>query len=452
MTRSTDTICALATPVGKGGISVVRVSGREALALCRAVTGIVPTPRVATSCRFLSENGELIDAGLTLFFRGPFSFTGEDVCEFHCHGSPVVVDQLLQRLVVFGARLARPGEFSERAFLNDKLDLTQAEAIADLIDSSTVEAARHAVRSLQGEFSRLVQQLVKDVIALRVYIEASIDFSDEEIDFLGAGQTSDKLLALITTLDTILAQAKTGTLLREGLKVVIAGEPNVGKSTLLNVLSGLDLAIVTPIAGTTRDMIHHEISLDGIPLHITDTAGLRDSADPVEAEGMRRARAAVLEADHVLLLVDARDRDRLSSLPLWQEFAALQLPQWTVVFNKIDLTSIAAGCDSSQLPARIFISAAHASGIDLLKAHLKQCAGLVPGTDGGFMARRRHLTALHAAKDSLLAAKQCLDDLNAGELIAEELRNVQRSLDEITGRFTTDDLLGAIFSSFCIGK
>ncbi len=452
MEKQNDTICALATAAGKGGVSVIRVSGPQAPAFCRKLTGDTPEPRQVSLSKFHAASGELIDSGLSIFFPGPRSFTGEDVCEFHCHGSPVVVDQLLARLVEFGARLARPGEFSERAFLNDKLDLTQAEAIADLIDSSTVQAARHAVRSLQGDFSRLIRNLVAQVIELRVYVEASIDFADEEIDFLASGNILARLQALVSAVDLTLAQAKTGSLLREGLRVVIAGAPNVGKSTLLNALCGQEVAIVTPIPGTTRDMLQREINLDGIVVHLTDTAGLRQSDDPVESEGILRARKALAEADHVLLLVDAANVDDFQSLPVWQEFAALPLHQLTVVFNKIDLHQMPPMIQPATVPQKLFLSASTRAGLDLLKQHLKNCAGLTPATDGGFMARRRHLVALAGAKESLKQAIHCLEDLKAGELVAEELRNVQKQLDEITGKFTTDDLLGAIFSSFCIGK
>ncbi|MES2604507.1 MAG: tRNA uridine-5-carboxymethylaminomethyl(34) synthesis GTPase MnmE [Pseudomonadota bacterium] len=452
MIPSVDTICALATPAGKGGISVIRVSGPKTLDLCLQLTGLTPAPRQCLFAKFCSPAGELIDAGLALYFKSPHSFTGEDVCEFHCHGSPVVVDQLLQTLAVQGARLARPGEFSERAFLNDKLDLTQAEAIADLIDSSSVAAARHAVRSLQGDFSKLITQLVSDVVALRVYVEASIDFADEEIDFLNAGNIAERLQAQLTLLEQILAQAKQGSLLREGLQVVIAGAPNAGKSTLLNSLSGEEVAIVTPVAGTTRDMLRHQITLDGIPIHLTDTAGLRDSDDPIEQEGIRRARAAITRADHVLLLVDAQQTLDYRSLPLWKELSALSAQQLTVVFNKIDLCEIEAHANTNSAPVELFLSAHKRTGLTLLKDHLKLCAGFNPAVDGGFIARRRHLIALTNAASGLYAALHCLQELKAGELVAEELRKVQQSLDEITGKFTTDDLLGAIFSSFCIGK
>jgi len=447
-----DTICALASAVGKGGVSVIRVSGPKVVEFCQGLAGHNPAPGLVNFSRFKSSSGELIDTGLTLFFKGPRSFTGEDVCEFHCHGSPVVVDQILAQLTAFGARLARPGEFSERAFLNNKLDLAQAEAIADLIDSSTVQAARHAIRSLQGDFSRLVATLVKQVIELRVYVEASIDFADEEIDFLSSGNILARLQALVATIDQTLVQAKTGSLLREGLRVVIAGAPNVGKSTLLNALCGEEVAIVTPIAGTTRDMLQREINLDGIPVHITDTAGLRHSDDPIEAEGILRARRALTEADHVLLLFDAANRDDFRSLPVWQEFSALPLQQLTVVFNKIDLCGQKSSIQRGEAPQQLFLSAATLDGLDLLKQHLKLCAGLTPGSDGGFMARRRHLVALAAAKAALLQSIHCLEFLHAGELVAEELRKAQQYLDEITGKFSTDDLLGAIFSSFCVGK
>lgn len=452
MHTQNDTICALASATGKGGVSVIRVSGAKARAYCQSLTDLTPEPRIALFSKFQTSTAELIDTGLTLFFKGPHSFTGEDVCEFHCHGSPVVVDQILTQLVNLGARLARPGEFSERAFLNNKIDLAQAEAIADLIDSSTVQAARHAVRSLQGDFSKLVYELVRQVIELRVYVEASIDFADEDIDFLSRGNILARLQTLVTTINTTLTQAQTGSLLREGLRVVIVGAPNVGKSTLLNALCGHEVAIVTPIAGTTRDMLQQIINIDGIAVHVTDTAGLRQSDDPIEAEGILRARKALAEADHVLLLFDANDRDVFRTLPVWQELSGLPLHRLTLVFNKIDLCHLKSAVYLDSVPQQLFLSAATRDGLELLKEYLKTCAGLVPGSDGGFMARRRHLAALTTARDSLMKAVHCLEYLNAGELVAEELRTAQQHLDEITGKFTTDDLLGAIFSSFCVGK
>ncbi len=452
MPITNDTICALATPVGKGGVSVIRVSGSNALPLCQVLTGLQPTPRQAVLGSFRARGGELIDNGFVLYFKAPHSFTGEDVCEFHCHGSPMVVDQVLTFLVAHGARLARPGEFSERAFLNDKLDLTQAEAIADLIDSASISAARHAIRSLQGDFSQLVHQLVSQLVELRAYVEAAMDFADEEIDFLGAGNVRSRLVALMTTLQQIQLQAKQGSLLREGLKVVMAGAPNAGKSTLLNALCGHDVAIVTSIAGTTRDLLQHEISLDGIPVHLTDTAGLRDSGDPVEAEGIRRARAAINDADLVLLLIDIQQSADVISDPLWHELNTLAVGKLTVVLNKTDLSNLDPAIDHVEGVTSIRLSAHTRAGLHLLRDHIKHRAGVNPAEDGGFIARRRHLIALDAAYKALQQALYCLDCLQASELVAEELRNAQQSLDEITGKFTSDDLLGAIFSSFCIGK
>ena len=452
MTLTNDTICALASAAGKGGVSVVRLSGSRSLLLCKAIAGLQPAPRLATLASLRNSQGELIDSGLVLYFQGPHSFTGEDVCEFHCHGSPIVVDQLLQTLVELGARLARPGEFSERAFLNDKLDLTQAEAIADLIDSASVSAARHAVRSLQGEFSRLVTQLTAQLIELRVYVEAALDFADEDIDFINSGNIQSRIAALQQILQHIQLQARQGSLLREGLKVVLAGAPNAGKSTLLNALCGQDVAIVTSIAGTTRDLLRHEITLDGIPVHLTDTAGLHDSKDPVEAEGIRRARAAICDADHVLMLVDAHRTADAKADPLWQELQQLAAGKLTLVFNKTDLTGHQPSIDTIDDIPVIHLSAQTGAGLSLLREHIKHCAGFNPAEDGGFIARRRHLVALNEADTALQNALRCLEQLQASELVAEELRKAQQALDAITGKFTTDDLLGAIFSSFCIGK
>ncbi len=452
MTPTNDTICALATAAGKGGVSVIRLSGSRSLSLCKAVTGLHPVARLATLASLRTPQGELIDSGLVLYFQGPHSFTGEDVCEFHCHGSPIVVDQLLQTLVDLGARLARPGEFSERAFLNDKIDLTQAEAIADLIDSASVAAARHAARSLQGEFSKLVSQLTSQLIELRVYVEAALDFADEDIDFINSGNISSRIASLQQILQQILQQAKQGSLLREGLKVVLAGAPNAGKSTLLNALCGQDVAIVNSIAGTTRDLLRHEINLDGIPVHLTDTAGLRESDDPVEAEGIRRAKTAVRDADQVLLLIDAHRISTAESDPLWQELQLLAAGKLTVVYNKTDLTGQQPASDVVGGVSAIYLSAHTGAGLSLLRDHIKRCAGYNAAEDGGFIARRRHLLALGEADAALQRALHCLKQLQASELVAEELRKAQQALDEITGKFTTDDLLGAIFSSFCIGK
>ena len=452
MALANDTICALATAVGKGGVSVIRLSGSRSLSMCSAVAGLQPAARLATLASFRNVHGDLIDSGLVLYFRSPHSFTGEDVCEFHCHGSPIVVDQLLQTLVELGARLARPGEFSERAFLNDKIDLTQAEAIADLIDSASITAARHAARSLQGEFSRLVSQLTAQLIELRVYVEAALDFADEDIDFINSGNIRSRIAGLQQILRQIRLQARQGSLLREGLKVVLAGAPNAGKSTLLNALCGQDVAIVTSIAGTTRDLLQHEITLDGIPVHLTDTAGLRDSNDPVEAEGIRRAKTAIRDADQVLLLIDSQRTPDAESDPLWHELQELAAGKLTVVFNKTDLTGQSPATGTIAGVPVIHLSAHSGAGLSLLRDHIKHCAGLNPAEDGGFIARRRHLLALDEADASLMRSLHCLEQLQASELVAEELRKAQQALDAITGKFTTDDLLGAIFSNFCIGK
>lgn len=452
MTATIDTICALATPAGRGGVSVVRLSGPLTAVLASKVAGRLPAPGQQRLATFRDRTGTVIDQGLLLYFAAPHSFTGEAVAEFHCHGSPIIVDWLLQTLVALGARLARPGEFSQRAFLNDKLDLLQAEAIADLIASSSSVAARHALRSLQGDFSRLITALVKQVIELRVYIEAALDFPEEEIDFLGQGHIDARLQSLQQQLLQTLASARQGALLQEGLKVVIAGAPNAGKSTLLNALSGDDIAIVTPIAGTTRDMLRQPIQVDGIPLTLVDTAGLHASEDPVEQEGMRRARAALTDADVVLLVVDAVDPVPFESSDLFAELQQQVGNRLTVILNKIDLLAEQPRSAMHGSVPCLYLSAHTGTGLPLLTEHLKQRAGFNPAEDAGFIARRRHLAALEQAEKGLAAARHCLKDLRAGELVAEELRKVQLALDEITGKFSSDDLLGQIFGSFCIGK
>jgi tRNA modification GTPase len=415
---------------------------------------MTPVPRHVQYASFRTTDNDLIDTGLSLFFRAPHSFTGEDVWELQTHGSPVVLDQLLSVLVHLGCRLARPGEFSERAFLNDKLDLAQAEAIADLIDSRSTLAARNAVRSLQGEFSRLIHALVEEITSLRVYVEAAIDFPDEEVDFLSRGDLRVRLTAVYTRLAEIQAQAKQGALLREGIRIVIAGEPNAGKSTLLNALAGTEAAIVTDIPGTTRDVLHQEISLAGVPVHVLDTAGLRDSNDPVEQEGIRRARAAIAEADRVLLLVDIRARQQLRSSSIWKELQAdpVLAPKLTIVFNKTDLAGLQPGLHEEEGFVTISLSAKLGKGLDLLRQHILDCVGFHVQEEGGFLARRRHLDALQRASVALSAAMVQLEQFKAGELVAEELRRTQDALGEITGAVTSDQLLGEIFSSFCIGK
>ena len=454
MTAAADTIVAIATAAGAGGVGIVRLSGPRARAIAEIVGGKTLAPRTARYAIFRDADGETIDDGIALYFKAPASFTGEDVAELQAHGSPPVLRQLLARCCALGARPARPGEFSERAFLNDKLDLAQAEAIADLIEASSEQAARSAMHSLQGQFSGKVQQLVESLTRLRIYVEAAIDFPDEVIDFLSDGKVAGDLYAIMSELDDVRGEAKQGALLREGMKVVIAGRPNAGKSTLLNALAGRESAIVTEIAGTTRDVLREHIHLDGMPLHIIDTAGLRDTQDKVEQIGIERAWAEIEQADRVLFMVDGTTTDAVDPREIWPEFVD-RLPKnigLTVIRNKADLT----GEDlepSQELGHAVYrISAKTELGLPALREHLKACMGFQGNTEGGFMARRRHLDALERAAERLLVAKEQLEVYVAGELVAEELRLAQESLSEITGEFSSDDLLGRIFSSFCIGK
>ena len=458
-----DTICAITTPPGRSGVGIIRISGPTSADIANKILCFTPKPRHAHYCPFYEKSSSVIDQGIALFFPGPHSFTGEDVVELQGHGGYFVLDSLLQAVIAAGARIARPGEFTERAFLNNKIDLAQAEAIADLIDSSSKEAARSAMRTLQGEFSRLIETLADSIINLRIYLEAAIDFTDEEIDFLSEGRISEKISLIIAQLDDVLAQAKQGALIREGMTVVIAGKPNAGKSSLLNALAGKDSAIVTEIAGTTRDILNEQINLDGMPLHITDTAGLRQSADIVEQEGIRRALLAVKNADRVLLMVDSSKElvdtqnlaEYLSSPGFGELSSSIEMSRVTIIQNKADLTgesSATIGALNSHEPTIIRLSAKNKTGIDLLKQHLKECMGFQATREGGFIARRRHLDALLKARNSLLQAHIQLDEHGAAELVAEDLRHAHQHLGEITGQFSTDDLLGRIFSSFCVGK
>ncbi len=451
MMLTNDTIAAPATPPGRGGVGIIRVSGPKAAFILQTVTGQLPQPRYATYGTFIDDNGEVIDMGLTIFFPNPHSFTGEDVVEFQGHGGPVVMDRLLRRILALGARLARPGEFSERAFLNDKIDLAQAEAIADLIDSASEQAARCAIRSLQGEFSQQVNQLVEALIRLRMYVEAAIDFPEEEVDFLSDGVITGQLHTIIADLQELLKKAKQGAVLREGLTVVIAGKPNAGKSSLLNQLSGKETAIVTDIPGTTRDLIKEQILLDGIPLHIIDTAGLRDSDDPVEQEGIKRARNEIDKADLLLLIVDITQVHDKSIDDLLDEYG-LTGRNVIVIFNKIDLAAHQVELHKAKHGSQIYISAKQGMGMDLLRQHLINSVGLSQQSEGQFIARRRHLDALNRAYELLRDADTQFSQHRMGELLAEDLRITQQVLSEITGQFTSDDLLGRIFSSFCIGK
>ena len=442
---SKDTIAAIATAPGKGGIGVIRLSGAGAINIAKQLSGIEFTPRKAHYVQFKDENKELIDTGLVLFFPGPNSFTGEDVIELHGHGGPLVQDLLLATSIKAGARQARAGEFSERAYLNDKIDLTQAEAIADLIDSSTQQAARGALRSLQGEFSKKIDVLLKELIYLRMYVEAAIDFPDEEIDFLADEKIRNSIESLQKSVAETIHQASQGAILRNGLRLAIAGKPNAGKSSLLNALSGYEAAIVTNVPGTTRDIISETIDIDGLPVHIVDTAGLRESDDAVEKIGIQRAHQEIEKADHTLVVCDASNQDKhhpsISS-------------SYCLVFNKIDLVEPADRHDLTSVDGidGLLVSAKTGEGLDDLRNYIKELAGLQQSAETLFTARRRHLSALQAAENSIGLGLQQLKLHNAGELLADELLQAQNSLNEITGEFTADDLLGEIFSGFCIGK
>lgn len=415
----------------------------------------MPEPRMADYLPFKDADGTILDQGVALYFKSPNSFTGEDVLELQGHGGQVVLDLLLKRILqIDGIRLARPGEFSEQAFLNDKLDLAQAEAIADLIDATSEQAVRSALKSLQGEFSKKVNALVDSVIYLRTYVEASIDFPDEEIDFLADGKIEANLRGIINQLEDVRSEAKQGSILREGMKVVIAGRPNAGKSSLLNALAGREAAIVTDIAGTTRDVLREHIHIDGMPLHIIDTAGLRDATDEVERIGISRAWTEIEQADRIILMLDSSDPESADLSKVRSEFLA-KLPSTlpvTIVRNKIDLNGEQASESEQGGYQIISLSAQTHDGVKLLREHLKQAMGFQTGIEGGFLARRRHLDALEKAAEHLQIGLVQLTEFYAGELLAEELRLVQSYLSEITGQFTSDDLLGSIFSSFCIGK
>lgn len=453
--NTTDTIVAQATPPGRGGVGILRVSGKQAAEVAKHLLGKIPQPRYAEYLPFRDADGSVLDQGIALYFPGPNSFTGEDVLELQGHGGPVILDLLLKRILALpNVRIARPGEFSERAFLNDKLDLAQAEAIADLIDASSEQAARSAVNSLQGAFSNRVHQLVEALTHLRIYVEAAIDFPDEEIDFLSDGKIEAQLNQVITELNGVRAEARQGSLLREGMKVVIAGRPNAGKSSLLNALAGREAAIVTDIAGTTRDVLREHIHIDGMPLHIIDTAGLREAGDEVERIGIERAWKEIEQADRVLFMVDGTTTDAIEPAQIWPEFMArlpTELPI-TVVRNKADLTEETLGISEVNNHSLIRLSARTGEGVETLRDHLKQSMGFTSNTEGGFLARRRHLQALETAALHLDQGLEQLVVAQAGELLAEELRQAQLALSEITGEFTSDDLLGRIFSSFCIGK
>ncbi len=443
-----DTIAAIASAPGRGAVGVIRVSGFEVPRIAGQILGFLPAPRRARVASFLGSNGEAIDRGLALYFPAPASYTGESVLELQGHGGALVLDLVLKRLLELGCRMARPGEFSERAFVNGKMDIAQAEAVADLIDAGTAAAARAALRSMQGEFSARIHELQAQLTELRAYAEAAIDFPDDEVDLLSGAALTDRLASILESFESISAAARQGALLREGLNIVIAGKPNAGKSSLLNKLVGDEVAIVTDQPGTTRDVLRQQVHLDGLPLNLIDTAGLRPATDIVEAEGVRRAVNELAKADRVLYILDAVVPND------WAE-ALAQLPPSvpvTLIFNKIDLMGETARIDDASRPPRVYLSAKTGSGIALLREHLKKTAGFKDGESGALSARRRHLDALDRARRGVTQASETLSATRAFELFAEELRLAQRALGEITGEFTSDDLLGEIFASFCIGK
>ena len=448
--RGAETIVAIATPPGRGAVGIVRLSGKNAASIAARVTGELPAPRLAALRHFRDENGDVLDQGLVVFFPAPASFSGEDVVELHGHGGPVVLHALLQVACVFGARLARAGEFSERAFLNGRMDLAQAEAIADLIDAGSREAAMAANRSLNGELSSRVRALMEELTQLRVFVEGALDFSDEDVNWLSDESLRTRLEIVREHMRELISQAAQGRRLREGLIVAIAGQPNVGKSTLLNRLAGTDAAIVTEIAGTTRDVLREDIVLDGLPLTVVDTAGLRETQDPVEREGVRRAWRALERAEVVLFMIDDRagltraDEDLLERLPCG--------PEVLLIYNKCDSSGRPASCSREDQRTVLRIAAQTGAGVEFLAAEIKRIAGLGSGTEGLFSARTRHIEALQRTLAFVLDAQRRLIEGATPELAAEELRLAQQALSEITGAFTTEDLLGRIFADFCIGK
>ena len=450
-----DTIAAIATAPGRGGVGIIRISGSLATTVAEQLVKKQLKPRQAEYLKFYDLNGQVIDQGIALFFKGPNSFTGEDVLELQGHGGPVILDLLLQQVVAIkGVRLANPGEFSERAFLNDKLDLAQAEAIADLIESSSEQAARCALQTLQGEFSKRIHALSEEIIHLRIYVEAAIDFPEEEVDFLSDGKIESDLLKIIDSTSNVLAQARQGALLKDGMRVVIAGKPNAGKSSLLNALAGKETAIVTNIAGTTRDVLREHIHIDGMPLHIIDTAGLRESPDEVEQIGIERAWQEIEQADRILLMVDSTESKHAVEQD-WPEFFTRlgdKAVGVTVIRNKADQSGETLGFEDATPYPIIRLSEKNGEVMQHLPEHLNKIMGYQASTEGQFLARRRHIDAINRAMEHLENGKYQLQEMHAGELLAEELRLAQQFLNEITGEFSSDDLLGRIFSSFCIGK
>ncbi len=446
-TNVVETIAAIATAAGAGGIGIVRVSGPASRLIALGILGQCPTPRHAAYLDFNLEDGTLIDRGIAIFYSNPHSYTGEDVLELQAHGGTALMQILLARCIELGARQAEPGEFTRRAYLNDKLDLAQAEAVADVISAATVEAAKSAVRSLSGEFSKHINALLLKLIDLRMFVEACLDFPEEEIDFITQGRVAEKLETIMVELMAVFSKAKQGSLLREGIVVVLVGQPNVGKSSLMNQLAGEDVAIVTSVAGTTRDTIKNAIQINGVPLHIIDTAGLRETDDEVEKFGIERTWRATETANIALLLVDAAhgigDQEKTILARLPQEIRKI----W--VHNKIDVGNTKPSCQQIDGATHIYLSAKTGDGLALLKNQLLALAGYQSNSEGIFMARARHLQALAEVDAHLNSAKR---QMSSAELLAEELRLAQDDLASITGEFTPDDLLGEIFSKFCIGK
>ena len=457
-----ETIVAIATASGRGSVGIVRVSGKKAKVIAIAILGFNPKPRYAYYGAFKDPSGSILDEGIALFFSNPHSFTGEDVFELQGHGGPVVLDLLMQSCMTLGARAASPGEFSERAFLNGKIDLTQAEAIADLIDSASEQAARCALRSLQGIFSNKIYALLDQLTQLRIYVEAAIDFPEEDIDFLADGKVKVMLTGLKNSVATVLEETNQGAIIREGINVVIIGRPNVGKSSLLNALIGNERAIVTNVAGTTRDILKEHIHIDGMPIHIIDTAGLWNTSDEVERIGIERAWKEIKQADRVLLMIDSStsddDPEKLLHAIYNEQGLKKEVDNFiedrrlTVIRNKADLSDEDIGFDDQGIYPMVTISAKHNRGVETLRNHLKRVIGYNSASEGGFLARRRHIEALKIAQEAILAGEAQLKGIAAGELLAEDLRTVQQALSEITGEFSADDLLGEIFGSFCIGK
>lgn len=451
MVSKPDTIVAIATPPGRGGLGIVRVSGPASLDLASAISrrDLPLVPRQAHFCKIHDHNASVIDEGLLIFFPGPGSYTGEDVLEVHAHGSRIVLNQIVDHVLKAGGRLARPGEFTERAYLNNRIDLVQAEAVADLIDATSAHAARSAMRSLEGEFSDRINRLLEQIINVRTFIEGALDFPDEEIDFLSGSDIDKQLAAISDNLDTIIARAKQGAILKEGVNLAIVGKPNVGKSTLLNRLAGREAAIVTEIAGTTRDPVEQDLLVEGIPVRVIDTAGLRETGDKIESEGIRRTHGAMSGADIVVYVQDCNERTE-KDIPWLRQYSDKKV---MLVTNKIDICGLDPSSEIvDEHIISVSISAKTGTGMELFMGQLKKLLGVQELFEDVFIARKRHLQSLERTRQFINAAASVAVGKTAPEIMAEELRQAQEALGEVTGKYVADDLLGSIFSSFCIGK